>query len=93
MSTKTMLGENNMGDMGDIFKAQRESTKQRKDEKDKYYVSLLEKAGAKYVNSATYELDGWLCFTTTGKAMNKKNNKLRTDINGVLRMHVKQGGK
>ena len=78
-----------MGDLAEDFKAYRDYKKQQKEKRENYYVPLLKKAGAKLVNCSTWMLGDYLCFSSTGMAMHKRNRK-KTSINKVLKEQLNE---
>lgn len=62
-----------MGDMGDIFRANKEFINNRKVKRADEFEPLLIAAGALQKSDSVYMLDDYLCYPTKGYCANKRN--------------------
>lgn len=62
-----------MGDMSEIFKANKEYTQTRRHVRDEYYSKIIESLGGSYINNSTYRLGDYNVYTSKGYVMHKSN--------------------
>ena len=70
----------NMGDMAEDFKLLREVHNINRSISDEYYSEIMEKLGAKFLNSCTYRLGDFNVYTSKGFVMHKSNTGKKHDI-------------
>ena len=82
-----------MGDMGDLFREEKEEFRIRCEKRNNRFEPLLIALGAVKKSDAVYDLDGYLCYPTKGFAMNKRNSNDRCNLAKFIEKRTKNGTK
>lgn len=79
-----------MGDMGDIFRENKEFIKLRRRERAEKFIPVLKKLGAEEKSDGVWQIADHFCYPTKGFAMHKKTNK-KCNLWNYLNKILKEG--
>ena len=74
-----------MGDMGEIFQAMREASKERREKRKLKYTGKLIAIGAEPKSDSVWQHKDWFLYPSKGFVMNRYNSKQRMSLDKYLK--------